>query len=76
MFTKVTFLTLWNTALCLFGIVATRLKGHTERLFASTVSATYSGKQSHTEAGFRLADRSTLWWDAKSPDRRAYGNPA
>ena len=47
----------------------TRLKDQTARLFASTVSATYADKQSHTEAGFRLADRSTLWWDAKSPEQ-------
>ena len=47
----------------------TRLKDQTARLFASTVSATYAGKQSHTEAGFRLADRSTLWWDAKAPEQ-------
>jgi len=47
----------------------TRLKDQTARLFASTVSATYADKQSHTEAGFRLADRSTLWWDTKSPEQ-------
>ena len=47
----------------------TRLKDQTARLFASTVSATYDNKQSHTEAGFRLADRSTLWWDAKTPEQ-------
>ena len=47
----------------------TRLKDQTARLFASTVSATYADKQSHTEAGFRLADRSTLWWDAKAPEQ-------
>ena len=49
----------------------TRLKDQTARLFASTVSATYRDKKSQTEAGFRLADRSTLWWDAKEPDQAA-----
>lgn len=47
----------------------TRLKDQTARLFASTVSATYADKQSHAEAGFRLADRSTLWWDAEAPEQ-------
>ena len=47
----------------------TRLKDQTARLFASTVSATYTDKQSQTEAGFRLADRSTLWWDTKTPEQ-------
>ncbi len=49
----------------------TRLKDQTKRLFASTVSATYDDKQRHAEAGFRLADRSVLWWDAKDPDQAA-----
>ena len=47
----------------------TRLKNQTARLFASTVSATYTDSQSQTEAGFRLADRSQLWWDAKAPEQ-------
>jgi hypothetical protein len=47
----------------------TRLKEQTTRLFASTVSATYKDKQRQTEAGFRLADTSTLWWDAKTPEQ-------
>lgn len=47
----------------------TRLKDQTARLFASTVSATYDDMDSHTEAGFRFADRSTLWWDAKTPEQ-------
>lgn len=47
----------------------TRLKDQTARLFASTVSATYTDKHRQTEAGFRLADTSTLWWDAKSPEQ-------
>lgn len=47
----------------------TRLRDQTARLFASTVSANYQDKRSQTEAGFRLADRSTLWWDAKTPEQ-------
>ena len=47
----------------------TRLKEQTTRLFASTVSATYQDKQRQTEAGFRLADTSTLWWDTKTPEQ-------
>ena len=47
----------------------TRLKDQTARLFASTVSATYTDKHRQTEAGFRLADTSTLWWDAKTPEQ-------
>lgn len=46
-----------------------RLKDQTERLFKSTVSITYRDavSKSDTEAGFRLADRSTFWWEAKDP---------
>lgn len=46
-----------------------RLKDQTARLFASTVSASYDDPAHHAEAGYRLADRSVLWWDAPSPDQ-------
>ena len=49
----------------------TRLKDQTRRLFASTVSATYSDSERQAEAGFRVADRSVLWWDAKAPEQAA-----
>lgn len=42
----------------------TRLKDQTARLFASTISASYADAEQRSEAGFRLADRSILWWDA------------
>jgi hypothetical protein len=49
----------------------TRLKDQTRRLFASTVSATYEGEDRHAEMGYRLADKSLLWWDAQDPDQTA-----
>jgi hypothetical protein len=47
----------------------TRLKNQTRRLFASTVSATYEDKDKVADIGYRLADRSLLWWHAKDPDQ-------
>lgn len=47
----------------------TRLKHQTARLFASTVSATYEDAQRHAEIGYRLADKSVLWWDIKKPEQ-------
>jgi hypothetical protein len=49
----------------------TRLKEQARRLFASTISATYSDAERHAELGYRLADRSVLWWDAKAPEQAA-----
>lgn len=49
----------------------TRLKDQTARLFASTVSATYTDAEKRAEMGYRLADRSVLWWDAKRPEQAA-----
>ncbi len=48
-----------------------RLKDQTKRLFASTVSTTYDDSVSHAELGYRLADRSMLWWDARAPNQAA-----
>lgn len=45
----------------------TRLKTQTSRLFCSTVSASYKDAERLEEVGYRLADKSVLWWDAKSP---------
>ena len=47
------------------------LKNQTRRLFASTVSATYEDKEKHNIAdiGYRLADRSVLWWHSKDPEQ-------
>jgi len=49
----------------------TRLKDQTRRLFASTVSASYDGTDKHAEMGYRLADKSLLWWDAQAPEQAA-----
>lgn len=45
----------------------TRLKDQARRLFASTVSASYTSADRHAEAGYRLAERSMLWWDTHDP---------
>lgn len=45
----------------------TRLKAQTSRLFCSTVSASYKDSNRLAEMGYRLADKTILWWDAKSP---------
>ena len=47
----------------------TRLKEQTSRLFCSTVSASYKDSQKRAEMGYRVADHSILWWDAKSPEQ-------
>ena len=47
----------------------TRLKNQTRRLFASTVSASYEDSTKVADMGYRLADESVLWWDAKSPEQ-------
>ena len=47
----------------------TRLKNQTRRLFASTVSASYEDASKVADIGYRLADESALWWDAKSPEQ-------
>ena len=49
----------------------TRLKDQTRRLFASTVSATYDDQDMRAEVGYRLTDKSLLWWDAKREDQAA-----
>lgn len=46
-----------------------RLKDQTRRLFASTISASYSDSEKVAEAGYRLADKSMLWWDTKDADQ-------
>jgi hypothetical protein len=49
----------------------TRLKNQTLRLFSSTVSALYEDGPAVAEMGYRLADKSVLWWDVKAPDQAA-----
>lgn len=45
----------------------TRLKNQARRLFASTVTATYEDKDKTADIGYRLADKSVLWWHAPDP---------
>lgn len=47
----------------------TRLKTQTSRLFCSTISAVYKDSTRLESLGYRLADRTVLWWDAKSPEQ-------
>ena len=46
-----------------------RLKDQSRRLFASTVSASYADKEKYAETGYRLADKSVLWWDGGNADQ-------
>ena len=47
----------------------TRLKNQARRLFSATVSASYEDDEKAADIGFRLADKSMLWWHAKDPDQ-------
>nr|WP_255456565.1 replication protein RepA [Polaromonas sp. H8N]AWD72262.1 replication initiation protein [Polaromonas sp. H8N] len=47
----------------------TRLKNQTRRLFNSTVSATYQDGDRTADIGYRLADKTVLWWHAKEPEQ-------
>lgn len=49
----------------------TRLKEQARRLFSSTVSATYEDAGKFADMGFRVADQTMLWWDAKQPEQAA-----
>jgi len=45
----------------------TRLKTQTKRLFSTSVSCTYDGKDKTALMGYRIADSALLWWDTKTP---------
>ena len=45
------------------------LKDQTRRLFNATVSATYEDGQRIDDIGYRLADRTVLWWHPKEPEQ-------
>jgi len=45
----------------------TRLKTQTKRLFSTSVSCTYDGKDKTALVGYRIADSALLWWDTKTP---------
>lgn len=47
----------------------TRLKNQTRRLFNSTVSATYEDGDRTADIGYRLADKTVLWWHSKEPEQ-------
>jgi hypothetical protein len=47
----------------------TRLKNQTRRLFSATVTASYEDDKQITDMGYRLADRSVLWWHSKDPEQ-------
>jgi hypothetical protein len=47
----------------------TRLKNQTRRLFNSTVSATFEDGDRTADIGYRLADKTVLWWHAKEPEQ-------
>jgi hypothetical protein len=46
-----------------------RLKNQTRRLFNSTVSATFEDGDRTADIGYRLADKTVLWWHAKEPEQ-------
>ncbi len=47
----------------------TRLKNQTRRLFSATVTASYEDDKQIADMGYRLADKSVLWWHAKDPEQ-------
>jgi hypothetical protein len=47
----------------------TRLKNQTRRLFTATVAASYEDENHIEDIGYRLADRSVLWWHSKDPEQ-------
>jgi hypothetical protein len=47
----------------------TRLKNQTRRLFSATVTASYEDDKQIADMGYRLADRSVLWWHSKDPEQ-------
>jgi hypothetical protein len=46
-----------------------RLKDQTRRLFASTISASYTDSEKMAETGYRLADKSLLLWDGGNAEQ-------
>ena len=47
----------------------TRLKNQTRRLFSATVTASYEDDKQMADMGYRLADKSVLWWHSKDPEQ-------
>jgi hypothetical protein len=46
-----------------------RLKQQTRRLFASNVSASYEDSGMTNDIGYRLADKTSLWWHSKDAEQ-------
>jgi hypothetical protein len=46
-----------------------RLKNQTRRLFSATVTASYEDDKQIADMGYRLADKSVLWWHSKDPEQ-------
>jgi hypothetical protein len=49
----------------------TRLKDQAQRLFSCTVTATYDDAKKHAGMGYRVADKTVLWWDDQEPGQSA-----
>ena len=47
----------------------TRLKDQTRRLFSSSITAVYEKGAGFAVINQAVADRATLWWDAKAPEQ-------
>lgn len=47
----------------------TALKTQARRLFASTITASYDGGGASDDVGYKVADRTMLWWNTKNPDQ-------
>ena len=47
----------------------TRLQNQTRRLFSATVTASYEDDKQIADMGYRLADKSVLWWHSKDPEQ-------
>ena len=47
----------------------TRLKNQMRRLFSATVAASYEDGEQIADMGYRLADKSVLWWHSKNPEQ-------
>jgi hypothetical protein len=52
----------------------TRLKNQTKRLFASSITAIYEKGPAFSLINQTVADRATLWWDAKTPEQAGLWN--
>jgi hypothetical protein len=48
-----------------------RLREQMRRLFSATIVLSHRNEQMHTEAGFRVADKTVTFWDPKSPQQAA-----